>query len=407
MKEGQDMGILGMWMWCDSIAQRGAEKVFSYCKEAGVTDVYLLVKGMRGTTAFHSPLTPPSMADRDLLQEALDAAHKRGIRIHAWFTSASDSLYQAAHPERGLYHFVKGLGRDVVSIANTEYQHYMEDVVSDMVRRYDVDGVHLDYIRYNHLVYGWSPEDLKRYAARGVNPDRAVEMMKRTFCGDEPDEEYIFNAYRAGDKDALALADARRQDVFHFASALTKAARAAKGDICLSAALMPEGAYRDLAFAGLHYGQNYEDAAKLYTYALPMAYSKAYDKGPEWMKLVAEGTMHYGVKPVMGLHAYEKGTGKTLLADKRAVEHMEGVLGVCLFREGATALAWAEEKSLRLYNALEEPILKIAAYKGEEEIAAEKTVAPGEEIHITLPFMPDSIGVFTEKGEASVYLANA
>lgn len=401
------MGILGMWMWCDSIAQHGAEKVFSYCKEAGVTDVYLLVKGMRGTTAFHSPLTQPSLADRDLLREALDAAHKRDIKIHAWFTSASDSLYQAAHPERGLYHFINGMGREIVSIANEEYLHFMENVVSDMVRCYDVDGVHLDYIRYNHLIYGWSPEDRKRYAARGVNIDRAVEMMQRTFCGDQPDPEYIFNAYRAGDKDALALADARRQDVFHFASALTGAARSVKSDICLTAALMPEGAYQDLAFAGLHYGQNYEDASRLYTYALPMAYSKAYDNGPEWMRLVAEGTMHYGVKPVMGLHAYEKGTGRTLLADKRAVEHMDGVLGVCLFREGATALAWAEEKGLRLYNALEQPILKIAAYKGEEEIILEKMIASGEEMRIALPFTPDCVGVFIEKGEASVYLANA
>lgn len=401
------MAVLGMWMWMDNIAQRGAEHVFSRCKDAGVTDIYLLVKGMRGTTAFHSPLTQPSLPDRDLLREALDAAHERGIKIHAWFTSASDSLYQAAHPERGLYHFVNGLGRDVVSIANQDYLHYMENVVSDMVGRYDVDGVHLDYIRYNHLIYGWAEEDLAHYAAQGVNIDHVTKLMKRTFTGENPDAECIFNAYRAGDQDVIRLADARRQNVFRFASALTGAARAVRGDICLTAALMPEGAYEDLAFANLHYGQSYYDAAKLYDYALPMAYSKAYDKGPEWMKLVAEGTMKKGVQPVMGLHAYEKGTGATLLADKRAVENMEGVKGVCLFREGATALAWADDKGLRLYNALSQPITKISAGKEGETVMIEKTVAPGEDIHIDLPFCPDSTGVFTESGEVSVYLANA
>ncbi|MBQ4074059.1 MAG: family 10 glycosylhydrolase [Clostridia bacterium] len=400
------MGILGMWMWSDNIYRRGAEHVFSHCKDAGVMDIYLLVKGMRGTTAFHSPLTTPSVKERDLLQEALDAAHKRGIRIHAWFTSASDSIYQAAHPQRGLYHFEKGLGREIVSIANEDYLHYMEDVVADMVKRYDVDGVHLDYIRYNHLIYGWSQEDLAHYAAQGVNTDHVVELMKCTFTGDQPDAECIFNAYRAGDQDVIRLADARRQNVFKFASGLTGAARAVRGDICLSAALMPEGAYDDLAFSALHYGQNYVDASRLYDYALPMAYSKAYGKGPEWMKMVARGTMRYGVTPVMGLHAYEQGTGATLLADKRAVEHMEGVKGVCLFREGATALAWAEEKGMRLYNALEEPIVKISARKGDEEASMEMNIAPGEDIHINLPFTPDCAGVFIEKGEASVYLAN-
>ena len=43
-------------------------------------------------------------------------------------------------------------------------------------------------------------------------------------------------------------------------------------------ALMPEGAYEDIAFSDVHYGQNYQDAAGLYDYALPMAYSKAYEK---------------------------------------------------------------------------------------------------------------------------------
>jgi len=400
------MGILGMWMWADNIAQRGAEHVFSRCKDAGVTDVYLLVKGMRGTTAFHSALTTPSMQDRDLLQEALDAAHKRGIKIHAWFTSASDSLYQAQHPERGLYHFVKGLGRDIVSIANEDYLHYMENVVSDMVGRYDVDGVHLDYIRYNHLIYGWSPEDLAHYAAQGVNTDHVVELMKRTFTGDSPDAECIFNAYRAGDQDVIRLADARRQNVFKFASALTGAARAVRSNICLSAALMPEGAYEDLAFSALHYGQNYVDASKIYDYALPMAYSRAYDKGPDWMQMVAKGTMHYGVTPVMGLHAYDQGDGAQLLADKRAVEHMEGVKGVCLFREGATALAWAEDQGLRLYNALNQPLVKLIACKGGEECLVERIVEAGEDVHIALPFSPDVIRVYSADKEESVYLCN-
>ena len=87
------MGILGMWMWSDNIYQRGAEHVFSHCKDAGVTDIYLLVKGMRGTTAFHSPLTTPSVKERDLLQEALDAAHKLIDAANSTYETTNSNNY--------------------------------------------------------------------------------------------------------------------------------------------------------------------------------------------------------------------------------------------------------------------------------------------------------------------------
>ena len=57
---------------------------------------------------------------------------------------------------------------------------------------------------------------------------------------------------------------------------------------------MPEGAYGDTAFADLHYGQSYEDAAALYDFAVPMAYSQAYGQDGRWVRMVAEGTLRRG-----------------------------------------------------------------------------------------------------------------
>ena len=74
--------LIGMWMWPQSVLVHGAQKTVDYCSRAKVTDVFFLAKGLAGTTAFHSAHAP-SVNERDLLQELIDSAHQRGIRVHA------------------------------------------------------------------------------------------------------------------------------------------------------------------------------------------------------------------------------------------------------------------------------------------------------------------------------------
>ena len=395
------MAIFGVWMWPKSVRVDGAEAVVSRCKRAGVTDIYFLTKGMAGTVSYRSAIAPMD-CERDLLGELLEAAHKVQIRVHAWFTSASDASYKDKHPESGRYHYIKGRNQGLISLANEGYIAYMADVTRE-VCRYPVDGLHLDYIRYNHLVYGWSEDDQARYAAEGADLDHLRAMMDRAFR-DEEGPENFFEAYRNGDESVHALARARRKDVVHFATTLTTVARATKPDIILSAALMPEGAYEDIAFSDVHYGQNYEDAAKLYDYALPMAYSQAYGKDGAWVRDVALGTMKRGMKTIVGVHAYEGGTGETLQADIAALQDVP-VAGVCLFREGATLLAFPAEGGIDVHNPLEEAVTRIDARHVEEWVSIDCTIQPGEEKHVPLAFATEGLRAFTGEKEVSIYLA--
>ncbi len=395
------MAIFGVWMWPKSVRVDGAEAVVSRCKRAGVTDIYFLTKGMAGTVSYRSAIAPMD-CERDLLGELLEAAHKAGIRVHAWFTSASDACYKDKHPESGRYHYIRGRNQGLISLADEGYIAYMADVTRE-VCRYPVDGLHLDYIRYNHLVYGWSEDDQARYAAEGADLDHLRAMMDRAFR-DEEGPENFFEAYRNGDESVHALARARRKDVVHFATTLTTVARATKPDIILSAALMPEGAYEDIAFSDVHYGQNYEDAARLYDYALPMAYSQAYGKDGAWVRDVALGTMKRGMKTIVGVHAYEGGTGETLQADIAALQDVP-VAGVCLFREGATLLAFPAEGGIDVHNPLEEAVTRMEARRGEEWVSIDCTIQPGEEKHVPLAFAPEGLRAFTGEKEVSIYLA--
>ena len=383
--------MMGVWMWPESLRRRGAEAVFEACREAGVTDVFFLTKGLSGGTAFLTPLAPPMLAGRDLLREALDAAHRRDIRLHAWFTSASDERYKEEHPESGLCHYRKGRNRGIVSISDEPYTRFMQGVLADMLRRYEVDGVHLDYIRYNHLIYGWSEEDQRRYVEGGVDLAHIRALMDATFCGDSPDGASIFEAYRQGDPDALRLADVRRRDVLRFAGALCEAARAEESGVCVSAALMPEGAYDDLAFANLHYGQNYADLAGLMDMFLPMAYSRAYEKDAAWVGEVTRGAMRHGVPVVTGVHAYEGATARSLAADMAAARSVPGSGGACLFREGAAAWAFVEGEHMSLLNPLDEPITACRVSGEGVERVISTPVAPDARLEFALPFRPSCV----------------
>ncbi|MBQ7868510.1 MAG: family 10 glycosylhydrolase [Clostridia bacterium] len=397
------MAILGMWVWPQNVNRRGAECVVRSCRQAGVTDLFFLTKGLSGEASYHSRFAPCSY-ERDLLREITDCAHRYGMRVHAWFTSTCDARYKQQHPESGRCHFVRGRDRELISLRDEGYLHYMETIIREVCSRYEVDGLHLDYIRYNHLLYGWGDEDMERYQAEGASKACLHALMQRAYqAGEYRNEDVLLDAYRSGDENLRAFARARRKDVVYFASALTAAARAERKDIILSAALMPEGAYADTAFSDLHYGQCYEDAANLYDYALPMAYSTAYGKDAAWVRRVAEGAVQHNVKTIVGLHAYEGGSGPALQADINVLQNV-AVEGICLFREGATALAGKNGRKLCLYNALDEAITCVHVTNGTEEAMLNVEIAENEAQQLMLPFEAESIRVLTGEAERCVYV---
>lgn len=87
----------------------------------------------------------------DPLAFAVDEAHKRGLELHAWFnpfrarhasakSEASPDHVSRAHPD-----WVKTYGKQQwLDPGEPAVQDYNLKVILDVVRRYDVDGIHLD-----------------------------------------------------------------------------------------------------------------------------------------------------------------------------------------------------------------------------------------------------------------------
>jgi uncharacterized lipoprotein YddW (UPF0748 family) len=117
----------------------------------------------------------------DPLQFAVAEAHARGLELHAWFnpfrarhessTTMAGSHMVASHPE-----MVRSYGKYMwMDPGNDAVHRETLAVIADVVRRYDVDGVHLDDYFYPYPEDGVPfPDDdtWQRYVAGGGTMSR-------------------------------------------------------------------------------------------------------------------------------------------------------------------------------------------------------------------------------------------
>jgi uncharacterized lipoprotein YddW (UPF0748 family) len=123
----------------------------------------------------------------DVLEYMVKLAHDEGIEVHAWvtvyvstftgcFPSEPNHLYNA-HPE---WITENRYGRTMnwnemegayLDPGIPEVTKHLFNVFMDIVWNYDVDGIHLDYIRYPGREWGYDPEAVKRFTEEyGVEP---------------------------------------------------------------------------------------------------------------------------------------------------------------------------------------------------------------------------------------------
>ena len=338
--------IVGKWMWGSTIADLGsdgAEIMMSKCADEGITDVYLLVKGTGGklgylNTQYKNLLT---RTNRDVLQETIDAGHKRGIRIHAWICVVEDESYKSLHPDAGMWHYIRARDNNFITPYDEGYREYIGNVAKELAA-YKIDGLHFDYIRYNHNANGWSEKDFENLAAMGANVERVKELVETTwgYHGKTANNSYIFNAYKNGDPDALIIANYRKNNIKELAKHIIDSAKSVNPDLVFSAATMPEGAY-EASYADLHYGQNYDVAAELYDYICPMAYSTNYGKADNWVVTLAKNSIDKGNKVVMGIQVFDSATSTRIMTEMENIRKLmkdpkygSGMLGTVFFRSG-------------------------------------------------------------------------
>ena len=110
----------------------------------------------------------------DPLRFAIDECHKRGMELHAWVvtipagnTQASRSGHRNSpvkkHPELCLLHRKYWY----MDPGNPKTKEYLNNIVKEIVGNYDVDGIHLDYIRYPDKPKGFPDAGTYRKYGKG------------------------------------------------------------------------------------------------------------------------------------------------------------------------------------------------------------------------------------------------
>ncbi|HEX4667157.1 MAG TPA: family 10 glycosylhydrolase [Chthoniobacterales bacterium] len=178
----------------------------------------------------------------DPLAFAIAEAHQRGIELHAWINpfraalSASQDL-PSNHVAKKHPHWVRRFGKQLwLDPGEPAARDYVLDIVRDIVRRYNIDGVHIDDYFY--------PYPLKPGVA--------------TFPDDATWERY-------GVKSGLSRADWRRENINDFVRSMYRVVKSTKPRVRVG--ISPFGIWRPgvphTIRAGVDaYGQVFADSRK-------------------------------------------------------------------------------------------------------------------------------------------------
>lgn len=162
----------------------------------------------------------------DPLAFAITECRKRGLDIHLWlnpYRAETDTVKQAlaeTHPAKIHPEWFVTYGRSrYFNPGLQETRDHVSSVVADLVRRYDVDAIHMDDYFYPYRIAGVEFPDSAAFASnpggfaparkddwRRDNVDRIIKQIHDTIQSIKPHVEFgisPFGVWRNADKDPL------------------------------------------------------------------------------------------------------------------------------------------------------------------------------------------------------------
>ncbi|WP_414468481.1 pseudomurein-binding repeat-containing protein [Methanobacterium sp. ACI-7] len=252
--------IRGIWLK----AEDAGNITVSELKSANITDIFVK------TNLISTPTY------QTVLGSIITKFQNSGIRIHAWITCFKDADGNWINP------------------ANATQRTFLLNSITNMVKNYAVDGIHLDYIRYS-----------------GVGDNAAYNYANGT------------------------------ETITSFVSSVKQVLLLNRPKTALSASLMPEGANN-----ARYYGQDYGQLANYLDFLVPMIYKGNYGQNTTWIGTTTKYIVDHAIdangvkKPVIaGLQTYisdydtTKLTANELYQDIKAATD-NGASGYALFRYG-------------------------------------------------------------------------
>lgn len=168
-------------------------RILDQLKHANVNTVLYQAR-IRGTVTYPSRIEPwdgcisgrfGTAPNYDPLQFAIEETHKRGMELHAWVVTVPTgkwNSYGAKNLRRTNPELMRHIGEDACMIPeDSRTADYISSICEEITKRYDIDGIHLDYIRYPETY----PLRISRQQAR-ENITRIVRSIHQKVKGLKP-----------------------------------------------------------------------------------------------------------------------------------------------------------------------------------------------------------------------------
>jgi uncharacterized lipoprotein YddW (UPF0748 family) len=220
-----------------------------------------------GSVFYASRIAPsaPGFETFDALGETVREAHRHGLKVRAWMPQFHDQMAALAHPQWKMQAFQEGrvvpfVGRGrkefFLNPLNPAARDYQRSLIEEIARDYDVDGIVIDWVRFDDYNMDLGEETRARFkASAGVDP------IDIDFSKDTPQRSQ-WNAWRAAQ-----IADHVKQ--------LRAALDSTRPGLELGAYILPPE-FIEVA----------QDAAQFsasVTFLSPMAYFKDWGFAPSWI----------------------------------------------------------------------------------------------------------------------------
>jgi len=153
------------WMQTWSITTpEGVDETLDRLESGGFDAVFANVLAY-GYAYYESSLLekhPDLEPNFDPLAYLIEGAHERGIEVHAWLVAGPFAYQDSPAPtlvEHPDWAMVGPDGRQTwwLNYTRPDVQEFLGDLVVELVTRYEIDGVHYDYLRYPGSEWGFDP----------------------------------------------------------------------------------------------------------------------------------------------------------------------------------------------------------------------------------------------------------
>lgn len=275
----------GLWVVRNEIATpESIDSVLAIASKYQFTDLFVQVRG-RGDAYYNSAYEPKAEnvdADFDPLAYLIEKKGNRNFRIHAWinvfYLWSSESLPKSEshlvnlRPDWIVYPAKIPLDSSLIErkgdsegLFNSpllpEVQNHILAVISDILSKYRIDGIHLDYIRFPGKDFDFHPWVRHQFERKYILDPLELKNDKENFV-----QKYGSTGYELYyDRWTRFLQDG----LSDFVEMLSKKVRKQNPDIIISAAVKA-----DLSKAHLYYYQEWDRWLKegWLDWAVPMNY---------------------------------------------------------------------------------------------------------------------------------------